>query len=170
MGAGGLKTPRTGAGRPRDGAVAGVLRRWLRIPCASLLLALAAPAAAQDAPLGRWKTIDDATGKVKSVVEIYQAKDGRLAGKVVEILDLKDGPNPACDKCTGNNRGKPIKGLVILWGLSADGAGKWSGGRVMDPENGKDYKARLELLDGGRKLGMSGCIAFLCRQQVWLRD
>ena len=110
------------------------------------------------------------TGQPKSVVEVYQARDGRLAGKVVEILDLKDGPNPACDKCNGNNRGKPIKGLVILWGLSADGAGKWSGGRVMDPENGKDYKARLELLDGGRKLGMSGCIAFLCRQQVWLRD
>ena len=57
----------------------------------------------------------------------------------------------------------------ILWGLGADGDGKWSGGRVLDPENGKDYKAKLELLDGGRKLGMSGCIAFLCRQQVWLR-
>ena len=138
----------------------------------TLLLAALLPLAAhaQDGAIGRWKTIDDATGKPKSVVEVYQARDGRLAGKVVEVLDLKDGPNPACDKCTGNNRGKPIKGLVILWGLSADGAGKWSGGRVMDPENGKDYKARLELLDGGRKLGMSGCIAFLCRQQVWLRE
>ncbi len=145
----------------------------MRLRLAALLVAgLALPglAAAQQSALGRWKTIDDATGKPKSVVEVYQARDGRLAGKVVEILDLKDGPDPACDKCTGNNRGKPIKGLVILWGLSADGAGKWSGGRVMDPENGKDYKARLELLDGGRKLGMSGCIAFLCRQQVWLRE
>ena len=165
-----MKTPRMRAGRPLDGAVTGALLRWLRIPCASLLLALAAPAAAQDAPLGRWKTIDDATGKAKSVVEIYQAKDGRLAGKVVEILDLKDGPNPACDECKGANQGKPIKGMLILWGLRPDGAGKWSGGRVLDPENGKDYKAKLELLEGGRKLGMSGCIAFLCRQQVWLRE
>ena len=133
-------------------------------------LCLPGLATAQQSAVGRWKTIDDATGKPKSVVEVYQARDGKLAGKVVEILDLKDGPNPACDKCTGSNRGKPIKGLVILWGLKPDGDGGWAGGRVLDPENGKDYKARIELLDGGRKLGMSGCIAFICRQQVWIRQ
>ena len=146
--------------------------RLAMIASASVLLLLAAATGAQSpsSAVGRWKTIDDATGKAKSIVEIYQAKDGRLAGKVVEILDLKDGPNPACDECKGANQGKPIKGMLILWGLRPDGAGKWSGGRVLDPENGKDYKAKLELLDGGRKLGMSGCVAFLCRQQAWLRD
>ena len=146
--------------------------RLAMIASASVLLLLAAATGAQSpsSAVGRWKTIDDATGKAKSIVEIYQAKDGRLAGKVVEILDLKDGPNPACDECKGANQGKPIKGMLILWGLRPDGAGKWSGGRVLDPENGKDYKAKLELLDGGRKLGMSGCIAFICRQQVWLRE
>ncbi len=135
-----------------------------------LLAASTTEAQSQSSAVGRWQTIDDATGKAKSVVDIYQAKDGRLAGKVVEVLDLKDGPNPTCGECTGANQGKPIKGMLILWGLRADGAGKWSGGRVLDPENGKDYKAKLELLDGGRKLGMSGCIAFLCRQQVWVRE
>lgn len=136
------------------------------------LLAAAATNAqpSPSSPLGRWRTIDDATGKAKSVVEVYVAKDGRLAGKVVEILDLKDGPDPACTECKGAHRGKPIKGMVILWGLHADGTGKWAGGRVLDPENGKDYKAKLELLDGGRKLGMSGCIAFICRQQAWVRE
>ena len=140
---------------------------------ATLLLALvltSAPAVSQESPVGRWKTIDDATGKAKSIVEIHRAKDGSHAGRVVEILDTKDGPNPACDKCKGALHGKPIKGMVILWGLKPDGAGKWAGGRVLDPENGKDYKAKLELLDSGRKLGMSGCIAFLCRQQVWVRE
>lgn len=134
------------------------------------LLTLPALTPAADSPTGRWKTIDDATGKAKSVVEIYQARDGSYAGRVAELLDTKDGPNPACDKCQGAQHGKPIKGMVILWGLKPDGAGKWTGGRVLDPENGKDYKAKLELLDGGRKLGMSGCIAFLCRQQVWLHE
>ena len=135
-----------------------------------LLAASTTEAQSQSSAVGRWQTIDDATGKAKSVVDIYQAKDGRLAGKVVEVLDLKDGPNPTCGECKGTNHGKPIKGMLILWGLRADGAGKWSGGRVLDPENGKDYKAKLELLDDGRKLGMSGCIAFLCRQQVWVRE
>lgn len=146
--------------------------RLAMVALSAFLMLVAATAEAQSpsSAVGRWKTIDDATGKAKSVVEIYQAKDGRLAGKVVEILDLKDGPNPACDKCKGMNHGKPIKGMQILWGLAADGKGRWSGGRVLDPENGKDYKAKLELLDGGHKLGMSGCIAFLCRQQVWVRE
>ena len=135
-----------------------------------LLAASTTEAQSPSSAVGRWKTIDDATGKAKSVVEIYQAKDGRLAGKVVEVLDLKDGPNPTCGECKGANQGKPIKGMLILWGLRPDGAGQWSGGRVLDPENGKDYKAKLELLDSGRQLGMSGCIAFLCRQQVWLRE
>ena len=93
------------------------------------MLSLPLLAQAQDSPVGRWKTIDDATGK-----------------------------------------GKPIKGMTILWGLKPDGKGKWSGGHVLDPENGKTYKSRLELLDGGGKLGMSGCVAFFCRQQVWIRQ
>ena len=134
------------------------------------LLCLPLASQAQDSPVGRWKTIDDATGKTKSIVEIHQARDGSYAGSVAEILDTKDGPNPGCDKCKGTLHGKPIKGMTILWGLRPDGAGKWAGGRVLDPENGKDYKAKLELLDGGNKLGMSGCIAFICRQQVWVRQ
>ena len=116
------------------------------------------------------KAADIDAGKAKSVVEIYRARDGSYAGRVSDILDTKDGPNPACDKCKGALHGKPIKGMVILWGLKPDGAGRWSGGTVLDPENGKTYKSKLQLLDGGRKLGMSGCIAFLCRQQVWLRE
>jgi uncharacterized protein (DUF2147 family) len=145
--------------------------RFPMIALSTLLLAAgAAHAQSPASAVGRWKTIDDATGKAKSIVDIYQAKDGRLAGKVVAVLDLKDGPNPTCDKCTGGNHGKPINGLVILWGLRSDGEGRWSGGCVLDPENGKDYKAKLELLEGGRKLGMSGCIAFVCRQQVWVRE
>lgn len=139
----------------------------------ALLVLAAVPmlsAHAQQPPTGHWTTIDDATGKPKSVVEIYQARDGSFAGHVVEILDTKEGPNPRCVNCKGTNKDKPIKGMVILWGLKPDGAGHWSGGRVLDPENGKTYKSKLALLDDGRKLGMSGCIAFFCRQQVWVRQ
>ena len=134
------------------------------------LLTIPLLAAAQESPVGRWKTIDDSTGKTKSIVEIHQARDGSYAGRVAEILDTKDGPNPACDECKGALKNKPIKGMTILWGLKPDGKGKWSGGSVLDPENGKTYKSKLELLDGGRKLGMSGCIAFICRQQVWVKQ
>src|SRR5688572_14861479 len=146
------------------------MRRHLPILALFSLFALPFPGIAQDSPAGRWRTIDDATGTPKSIVEVYPAKDGRYAGKVVEILDLKDGPDPLCDQCKDANRDKPIKGMVILWGLQPDGAGKWGGGRVLDPENGKTYKSKLALRDGGRTLDMSGCIAFLCRTQAWTRE
>ena len=147
------------------------MRRHLPMILALLaLFALPCSGIAQESPVGRWRTIDDASGKTKSIVEIYPAKDGRYAGKVVEILDLKDGPDPVCDQCKGANLDKPIKGMVILWGLKPDGTGKWSGGHVLDPENGKTYKSKLALRDGGRTLDMSGCIAFLCRTQAWVRE
>ena len=136
---------------------------------ALLLLALPLAAFAQSSPEGRWKTIDDETGKVKSIVEISKAANGTLQGKVVEVLSSDRGPNPTCDKCKGANKGKPIEGMTILWGLEADGD-EWSGGTVLDPAKGKTYKSKLELLEGGNKLGMSGCVAFFCRQQVWVRE
>ncbi|WP_140908917.1 DUF2147 domain-containing protein [Cognatiluteimonas lumbrici] len=136
---------------------------------ATAVLALSSASAwASDGPVGRWKTIDDETGKVKSIVEITQAADGTLQGKVVEILQSDRGPNPTCDKCKGANKGKPVKGMTILWGLRADGD-EWTGGTVLDPAKGKTYKAKVEMLDANR-LGMSGCIAFFCRQQVWERE
>jgi uncharacterized protein (DUF2147 family) len=133
------------------------------------LLVLAMVASAQSSPTGRWKTIDDETGKVKSIVEITQAANGTLQGTVVEVLQSDRGPNPTCDKCKGANKDKPVKGMTILWGLKKDGD-EWSGGTVLDPAKGKTYKSKVELLEGGKKLGMSGCIAFICRQQVWVRE
>lgn len=126
-------------------------------------------ASAQQSPVGRWKTIDDETGKAKSIVEITQASNGTLQGRVIEVLSSDRGPNPTCDKCTGANKGKPVKGMTILWGLKPDGAGKWAGGTVLDPANGKTYKSKLQIKDGGKKLGMSGCVAFICREQTWVR-
>ena len=141
----------------------------MRIRLFVLALALLPVAAfAQNSPVGRWKTIDDETGKVKSIVEITET-NGTLQGKVVEILQSDRGPNPVCDKCEGGNKNKPVKGMTILWGLKKDGD-EWNGGTVLDPAKGKTYKSKVKLIDGGKKLGMSGCIAFFCREQVWVRE
>src|SRR5688500_13992917 len=129
----------------------------MRIKLLALVLVMLPVAAfAQNTPVGRWKTIDDETGKVKSIVEISEASNGTLSGKVVEVLQSDRGPNPVCDKCSGANKGKPVKGMTILWGLKQDGEG-WSGGTVLDPAKGKTYKSKLKMMDGGKKLGMSGC-------------
>jgi uncharacterized protein (DUF2147 family) len=133
-----------------------------------LVALLPAAALAQQSPAGRWKTIDDDTGKVKSIVEITES-GGTLSGKVVEVLHSARGPNPKCDDCKGPNKGKPIVGMTILWDLKPGGDG-WTGGTILDPANGKTYKSKAKLIDGGAKLGISGCVAFFCREQVWVRE
>lgn len=128
--------------------------------------------AADTSPVGRWQTIDDETGKPKSIVQIEQAANGTLSGKVVEILQSNHGPNPMCDKCEGERKGKPIKGMTILWGLKPDGTAVWDGGSVLDPAKGKTYKAKVTLTDGGKKLQMRGYIGIeaLGRTQTWIRE
>ena len=141
----------------------------MRIKLLVALLAIVPVAAfAQNSPVGRWKTIDDETGKVKSVVEISQTAKGTLQGKVVEIVNSDRGPNPKCDKCSGANKDKPVKGMTILWGLRESG-GSWSGGTILDPAKGKTYKSKAKMISAD-KLGVSGCLAFICREQTWVRQ
>ena len=147
------------------------MRKTLKTLLLALPLMLAAmSASAADGAVGRWKTIDDKTGKVKSIVEITQAANGALTGKVVDILHSDKGPSPVCDGCEGANKNKPVKGMTILWNLKADGANAWSGGTILDPANGKTYKSKVKLQTGGAKLDVSGCIAFICRTQTWVRE
>ena len=141
---------------------------WLALPLAATSIL----AQASDSPVGRWTTIDDSTGKPKSIVQIEQADNGTLTGKVVEILQSNKGPNPVCDKCDGERKGQPIQGMTILWGLKADSPQVWDGGSILDPSKGKTYKAKITLTDGGKKLQMRGYIGIeaLGRTQTWIRD
>jgi uncharacterized protein (DUF2147 family) len=124
-----------------------------------------------DSPVGRWKTVDDVTGKPKSVVTIWE-EHGKLYGRVQKLVDPDPkNPNPTCEDCTGETKGKPVVGLKILWDLQKDGDG-WSGGTILDPSNGKTYKCLLSLEDGGTRLKVRGFIgvSVLGRTQYWLRE
>ena len=126
---------------------------------------------ADQSPVGNWTTIDDKTGRPKSIVEIYQAEDGTLAGRVSEVLQSDRGPNPVCDKCSGDRKDQPVKGMVILWGLRRDGD-IWEDGQILDPATGKIYSAKLTPAADGRKLEVRGFVGFslLGRTQTWIRD
>lgn len=135
------------------------------------LLALPLAASAQQAtPVGSWTTIDDDTGKPKSVVEIYEARSGELAGRVVEVLQSEQGDNPICSECKGDRKNQPVEGMVIMWGLERDGD-VWEGGKILDPANGKVYSVKLTPIDGGEKLEVRGFVGFslLGRTQTWQR-
>ncbi|MEO6263731.1 MAG: DUF2147 domain-containing protein [Luteimonas sp.] len=139
----------------------------MRIKYIALLLAVLPMAAfAQNSPVGRWKTYDEDTAKPRLIVDVYEAKDGTIAARVVETLFA---PDAVCEACSGTSKNKPIKDMVILWGLKKDGDG-YKGGTVLKLANGKTYKSRARLLDGGSKLEVSGCVGFICKHQTWTRE
>ena len=117
---------------------------------------------------GRWRQIDPDTGRAKSIVEISRAGNGQLNGKIVELLNPSR-PNPTCDKCSDDRKNKPITGMEIIRGMQADGAGRWKGGKILKPDEGKVYNSKMALIEGGKKLEVSGCVAFICKTQVWER-
>jgi len=137
----------------------------------ALPLAFTSVAFATDSPAGHWQTIDDETGKPKSIVEIVQAPDGTLTGKVSEILQSDHGTNPICTACDGELKDKPIQGMTILWDLKPEGELVWSGGAILDPAKGKTYRSKVTLLKGGDELEVRGYIGIeaLGRSQTWIR-
>lgn len=122
-------------------------------------------------PVGRWKTIDDITGKANSVVIIGE-NNGRLYGKIEKLIDPDPQDlDPRCTRCEGALRDKPLVGLQILWDFQKDGD-RWSGGRVLDPDTGRVYKCYLAVEDRGTRLKVRGFIGFslLGRTQYWVRN
>ncbi len=86
--------------------------------CFALLLMMAFATAQNRGILGKWKTIDDATGKLLSVVEIFESH-GKIYGKVIEIFNPKN--QRRCENCAGEDKNKPILRLVVIKGLTKDG-------------------------------------------------
>ncbi|WP_298393982.1 DUF2147 domain-containing protein [Flavobacterium sp.] len=117
--------------------------------------------------IGTWKTIDDETGREKSIVEIYE-ENGKIYGKIIELLDKED-RGRKCSNCTGSDKDKPIIGMVVIRGLSKDGD-EYNGGKILDPKSGKIYKCYLKL-ESKDKLIVRGYIgiSLLGRSQKWIR-
>lgn len=117
--------------------------------------------------LGKWKTVDDISGKEKGMVEIFE-KSGVFYARIIEIFEA-DHKNKKCTLCTGDDKDKPFLGLIIIRGLRKDGD-EYNGGKVVDPKIGKYYKCYLQLEEKD-KLKVRGYIGvpLLGRTQYWYR-
>lgn len=140
---------------------------------AILLMATASFTAYADdqTPEGLWKTIDDSTGRAKAMVQISE-KNGVWSGKVVRLFRTENEvQNPKCDQCTDERKGQPVIGMTILKNLQKDG-NEYTGGEILDPANGKTYKAKAKLEESGHKLSVRGYlgVAAFGRTQTWLRE
>ncbi|ENX35985.1 hypothetical protein F889_00684 [Acinetobacter colistiniresistens] len=141
-----------------------------KIALAFGLLGLTTFANAADALNGSvWQTIDDETKQPKAIVKFTEQKDGTLTASIQKYL-VADQEN-ACSKCEGTYHNKPLKGLTIVHGLKNVGGTSYDNGSIIDPKNGKTYRLKAEILEGGKKLKLRGYIgvAALGRNQTWIR-
>ena len=139
----------------------------------SMSFATVLPVLAADdmSPVGLWKNIDDKTGKPKALIRISET-NGVLEGKIEKLFrPAEQEQNPLCVKCEGALKDQPIIGMAFLSGLKKSGD-EYSGGQIVDPENGSVYKSKMTLSDGGKKLNVRGYIGvpMLGRSQVWIRE
>jgi uncharacterized protein (DUF2147 family) len=144
------------------------LALFLAVPMISLTGRPARPQA-RASPVGFWNTIDDEDHRATAVVEIRQVGN-ELTGVVRGLLVPATHDDSICRKCTGERHDQPIVGMEILSHMRRDGDA-WSGGEILDPENGKTYRARMKLTDDGKKLVLRGYlgISLFGRSQTWIR-
>lgn len=138
-----------------------------------LILAPTFAFASSLSPLGYWQTIDDVTGKVKSIIHITKVNNS-LQGRIVKIY-----PNPGrsvnevCSACIGPQHNQRIVGMTIMTGLrqSAAHPNEWSQGKILDPTSGKLYRCQLHVTNNGEKLTVRGYIgiAMFGRSQTWVK-
>jgi uncharacterized protein (DUF2147 family) len=118
--------------------------------------------------LGKWKSVDDNSGQPRSIVEISET-GGKIYGKVIRLFPQpNEDPDPVCDKCDPSDPrfNKKVIGMEIIRGLTKNGQ-EYSGGDILDPENGKVYRSKLWL--EGKDLKVRGYWGPFYRTQTWLR-
>nr|MDA3927332.1 DUF2147 domain-containing protein [Prolixibacteraceae bacterium] len=120
--------------------------------------------------VGQWRTVDDGTGEVKSIVDIAII-DGKLFGTVIKLFNENPDYDPICEKCNDHLNGEKIIGLQIINSLTLDN-GKWKGNDgILDPDNGKYYNCKMWVdKEDPDRLIVRGYIAFLYRTQTWYRE
>ncbi|QIT54016.1 DUF2147 domain-containing protein [Aquisalimonas sp. 2447] len=112
-------------------------------------------------------------------IELAPCESGSdvICGEIVWLEDpLDDDGEPLRD---ANNddpelRDREIVGLEMVWGMEPDSGreGRWSGGRIYDPESGNTYRARMDLADDGETLDLRGYVGLPAfgRTSTWTRE
>ncbi|WP_370400907.1 DUF2147 domain-containing protein [Sulfitobacter sp. JB4-11] len=109
---------------------------------------MAGAAWAADPIVGTWQTIKDDNGNYGQI-KITECGSA-ICGTLVRSFD---------------SAGKAFKsenqGRKLIWDMTNDGGGQYSGGKVYSPDRDKTYNGQLVL--SGNALDVKGCVLGICR-------
>jgi uncharacterized protein (DUF2147 family) len=146
--------------------------RFIAVVALLPLLPLAGPASsAEPSPAGLWQAVDDDT-KQPTAWFLISNRNGVYDGIIAKMF-LKPGedPNVVCDKCTDDRHDHRWLGLEIIRGMKPEDSDKFAGGTILDPRDGKVYKATMKLTPDNQTLVVRGYLGFelLGQNQYWTR-
>lgn len=125
-----------------------------------------------DLPIGLWKIMDTITHQPRAVVQLSQAKDKMLSGRILKIYSpyLKQ---PLCTACIGPLHNKPLIGMTIIKKLKQSTiiSAEWQDGEILDPHNGQIYHCHLNVVKKGQQLNVREYISLplFGRKEIWLK-
>jgi uncharacterized protein (DUF2147 family) len=118
--------------------------------------------------VGKWKSFDDKTGELKSIVEIFE-RGSKIYGKIIKTFP-KPGADadPICTKCPNDDDrfNKKVIGMEIVKEMAKDDD-EYEGGSILDPEVGKVYRCKIWLEK--EELKVRGYLGPFYRTQTWQR-
>lgn len=115
---------------------------------------------------GQWRTYDD-NGNARSILKIYQTGNS-FQGKIVKIIPLAGRDAEVCNQCQGQLHGKPLVGMVVIWGLKQQG-NEWTDGSVLDVDSGKIYECSVTLGNNAKTLHFYGHLGPFGKTVDWQR-
>lgn len=138
----------------------------LRFLMGAALALAATPAFAADPVEGDW-LVQGGSAKVR--ISPCAAKPDRMCGVFTWLKSEKPGQTV---RDTGNPdpklRSRPLVGSTFIRDFRRVAVGRWTGGKIYSPEEGKTYDSRIRINPDGT-LKLEGCVLIICQAQTWRR-